>query len=185
MARGPSMRLMKRTLILLSSFFVLSALWLSSLPVQASSALYLNLDALVEQADRVVVVDVESCTSTWGPKRRLIHTTCKLKVDQDVAGSGPAEIKLVQPGGQVGRWAQKSHGYHDFKTGQRLLLFLRLRSDVARVVGMSQGVFLPKAKRWKQAIQGLGFPKGGGPTLELDTSKDFERIRSIWKPKEK
>ena len=176
---------MKRTLILLSALCVLSALCISSLPAQASSALYLNLDALIEQADRVVVVDVESCSSAWGPKRRLIHTTCTLKVDQDVAGSGTAEIKLVQPGGKVGRWAQKSHGYHGFVAGQKLLLFLRLHTGVARVVGMSQGVFLPKAKLWKQAIQGLSFPQGGGEALKLDARKDFERIRSIWKPKEK
>lgn len=175
---------MKRTLILLSALCVLSVLCLSSLPAQASSALYLNLDALIEQADRVVVVDVASCSSAWGPKRRLIHTTCTLKVDQDVAGSGPAEIKLVQPGGKVGRWAQKSHGYHGFVAGQKLLLFLRLHTGVARVVGMSQGVFLPEAKLWKQAIQGLSFPKGGGEALKLDAHKDFERIRSAWKPKE-
>ena len=174
------MHLMKRTCLMLC---VLAWLGLWTGPGQASQALRLNLDDLIERADLVAVVEVGTCQSAWGPNKRLIHTRCSLKVQEILAGESSPEIDISQPGGRVGRWAQVTQGYHAFRKGERLLLFLQQPAERARVVGMSQGVFRPEASRWRQALSGLSFPGDSALALEFKADKMLERIRSTWRLK--
>ncbi|MBN2493149.1 MAG: hypothetical protein JXR96_01055 [Deltaproteobacteria bacterium] len=151
-----------------------------------SVAVRLSFEQLVQQSDRVVVARVQKCESAWGPEHRLIHTTCSFDVEQEVAGAGAKRFQIVQPGGAVGRLAQRTHGYPTFREGQAgLLLFLHRSEHGFRVVGLSQGVFFLHRDAGRQLaiqrLEGLDFLKDDGRPLILTAAEAFARIRALWK----
>ena len=153
--------------------------------VWASAAKRLSFDQLVSGSDRVVVAKLEKPgKSAWGPERRRIYTTYTFEVVQDVAGSGTGQITIVQPGGRVGRLAQKTEGYPTFEPGKKTLLFLREKRGAFRVVGLCQGVFDFRKEDERefvvQRLKGLSFPGDHGRPILIERKQAFEKIRARW-----
>ncbi len=156
--------------------------------IWASAAKRLSLSQLVSYSDRVVVARLDAPgTSAWGPKRMRIYTTFTFEVEEDVAGSGPNQVTIVQPGGRVGRLAQKTEGYPGFKGGDRLLLFLVHKQTSYRVVGLSQGVFAFHNQGGRvfvaQRIEGLSFVDDAGHPLLFESTEALSKIKTLFAAK--
>jgi len=168
---------------LIGVFFLLLPVVLG-LPVWASSALRLDFDRLVMESDRVVEATLTGRTSEWASDNRRIYTTFNFETGEDIAGTGPGTFEVVQPGGQVGRWAQIAHGYPTFQKGDRVILFLEEVPQGYRVVGMSQGVFGfyqdEKNDAIHQKIEGLHFPGDRGQPIVIDRVEAYRRIRELF-----
>lgn len=123
-------------------------------PARASLVVALDLPQMVERADHVAVVDVQSVEAAWDEKHERILTTVDLSVVEAWKGTmGPAmHVKVVQPGGTVGDVTMKVFGLTQFTPGERALVFLRGSQTGASVVGMAQGKRLLRrdvtTKRW-------------------------------------
>ena len=155
-----------------------------SLPLLASSALRLTFDQLVIESDRVVEATVTGRTSAWASDNRRIYTTFTFETRSDIAGTGPGGFAVVQPGGQVGRWAQITHGYPNFRKGDRVIMFLEEVNRGYRVVGLCQGVFGYFADDSNdvihQKLEGLHFPDDHGWPIVMDRQEAFKRIRTLF-----
>jgi len=161
---------------------------LSSGQLWSSAAMRLSLAQLVDSADRVVVAKlVKPGVSQWGPNQRRIYTTYQFTVSEEVAGSGPKTFTIRQPGGRVGRLAQRTDGYPTFALGSERLMFVKRATEHFRVVGLSQGVFgFHQDQKWEvvhQLLEGLSFPGDHGRPLVLEKKQAFGRIRSLWQEK--
>jgi hypothetical protein len=123
-------------------------------PARASLVLALDLPQMVERADHVAVVDVQSVQAAWDAKHERILTTVDLAVVESWKGPmAPAmHVKVVQPSGTVGDVTMKVFGLTQFTPGERALVFLRGAQTGAAVVGMAQGKRLLRrdvtTKRW-------------------------------------
>jgi hypothetical protein len=180
--KKPSIPGMKKTKWILAIVGVAS---LVAGTVWASAALRLSFEQLVSESDRVVVAKmVEQSPSWWGPKNLRIYTEYTFEVEEELAGTGSRRFTVVQPGGRVGKLAQRTDGYPTYEKGTRLLLFLAKRTDSFRVVGLSQGVFGfhrdGNREILFQRLEGLGFPGDHGRPMLIERSEAFERIREIW-----
>jgi len=156
-----------------------------SLPLLASSALRLSFDQLVLESDRVVEATVTGRSSAWASDNRRIYTTFTFETHNDIAGNGPSKFVVIQPGGRVGRLAQITHGYPNFKEGDRVILFLEEVVKGYQVIGLSQGVFGFYQDESNdvihQKLQGLSFPGNNGWPIVMDRREAFDRIRRVFK----
>lgn len=95
-----------------------------------------------EQSDRVVLVQVLSqrVEETKGASIPL-KTLTRVVVGQDLRGSGPTELTVVQLGGNRGLETMEIPGDAKFHVGETAVLFLRCRLAVDRchLVAMGQG----------------------------------------------
>lgn len=108
----------------------------------ASIMIGLDLPAMVQQADHIAVVEVESVKSAWDERHERIFTTVQLKVIEKWKTAGVAateRLTVVQPGGTVGDIRMTVTGLGTFVPGERSLVFLRGPAERAQVVGMTQG----------------------------------------------
>lgn len=108
---------------------------------RASLVVALDLPSMVERADHVAVVDVNSVSSAWDDKHERIFTTIDLSVVETWKGpmATASHLKVVQPGGVVGDIQMTVFGMSQFTPGERALVFLRGTPTAASVVGMAQG----------------------------------------------
>ena len=86
-----------------------------------------------EQSDRVVLVQVLSqrVEETKGAEFPL-KTLTRVVVGQDLRGSGPAELTIVQLGGSLGLQTMEIPGDAKFHMGETAVVFLRCRLAVDR-----------------------------------------------------
>jgi len=109
----------------------------------ASVSIAIGYDALVKDADNVVVVTPGDQSSVWEDGR--IYTYTKVKVDQPVAGDLPAggEGYVRTMGGVVGKIGQLVDGEPVFTSGKQSMVFLRKLkvASTFEVSGRAQGQF--------------------------------------------
>lgn len=109
----------------------------------ASVSIAIGYDALVKDADDVVLVTPGDQSSVWEDGR--IYTYTKVKVDQPVAGDLPAggEGFVRTMGGVVGQIGQMVDGEPVFTSGKQSMLFLRKLkvASTFEVSGRAQGQF--------------------------------------------
>lgn len=95
-----------------------------------------------EQSDRIVLVQVlsQKVEETKGAAIPL-KTLTRVVVGQNIRGSGPAELTVVQLGGTRGLETMEVPGDAKFHLGETAVLFLRCRLAVDRchLVAMGQG----------------------------------------------
>lgn len=96
-----------------------------------------------EQSDRVVLVQVisQSVEETKGAAIPL-KTLTRVVVGQNVRGTGPTELTIVQLGGKRGLETMEIPGDAKFHLGETAIVFLRCRLAVAdrcHLVAMGQG----------------------------------------------
>ena len=175
---------MRRVLQILAVVLALGVSWG---PAGASSALRMTFDQIVTRSDRVVVATLLSRNSEWGPGNKRIFTRFLFSVAEDLTGRGEDRITIVQPGGTVGRWAQKVHGYPAFRVAEPVLLFLRRQPVGYRVVGLCQGVFAfhddGRQMLLVQRLEGLNFPGDQGRPMLIEQQTAYERIRTLDAPR--
>jgi hypothetical protein len=106
----------------------------------ASSMVPRSLDDRARMADRVVFAQVVSSrTENQGTaeKPKLV-TYHHVLIGQDVRGSGPAELDILQLGGKWGPWEQHVTEDARFVTGETAVLLLKcLPQGACRLAGLA------------------------------------------------
>jgi hypothetical protein len=92
-------------------------------------------------SDRVAVVQVVSrVTEPEGGDERRLKTHTRLLIGEELKGSGPAEVTLVQLGGRYGAVEARVPGDADFQVGETALVFLRCKTpDRCFLVALGEG----------------------------------------------
>lgn len=114
---------------------------LLSAPAHAAVLIAMDLAALVEQSDLIVVASAQKQSSRYVNK--LIVTDVTLEVSSTLKGTAkPGEPVIVTHlGGAVGDVGLTVPGAASFKPGERAVVFLRrVPSGQWNVTGMSQGI---------------------------------------------
>lgn len=158
-------------------------------PARASLVEAMDLSALTAAANRIVVGEVVSVSSSWDTERKRIYTTAVVQVAETWKGTPAGQLKLVQLGGSVGDIEMRVHGLPAFRAGERAVLFI---GDSGALVGLGQGKrpmrFDTAARRWvvDSGDRAAAFvtgprgeirPAGGEPTLPLDELRT--RVRKL------
>lgn len=145
-------------------------------PAQASSALALTVQDLVDRADAIVVGIPKSRVSRWESGKIVTYTT--VSIDAGVAGAGKAGGSLVVRtlGGVVDKIGQQVAGEAALPLDVPMVLFLRplpagtaAPAGARSVVGMSQGavrvvVGKDKIARLEPRLDGLALMPQPGVT---------------------
>ena len=121
---------------------------------QAAVMMALDLPALVQQSDLVVVGNAQKQASRYVDK--LIVTDVTLKVVANLKGSSKAGelVTVTHLGGSVGEIGLSVPGAASFKLGESAVVFLRkVPSGEWNVTGMSQGVMPISGKGSEQRVQ--------------------------------
>lgn len=95
------------------------------------------------KADRVVLAQViETHVERTGNPGLPLKTYTRLLIGEDLKGSGPREVTVVQLGGRDGATTMQIPGDAVFEPGQTAIVFLRCRLAVDRchLVAMGEGV---------------------------------------------
>lgn len=124
------------------------SLLLFSLIVPAASRatvlLEMDIEAMARRAQVVAVARVESVEARWEDDRAMIATYTRLRVEERIAGSSPERVEVRVIGGTVDGVSAIVDGGAQFRSGDRVLVFLeprRSRSDQWIVSGAFQGAF--------------------------------------------
>jgi hypothetical protein len=96
-----------------------------------------------EESDRVALVQVLSqrVEETPGGGEIPFKTLTRVAIGQDLRGSGPSEVTIVQLGGKLGLQTMEIPGDAQFHIGETAIVFIRCRLAVDRchLVAMGQG----------------------------------------------
>jgi hypothetical protein len=109
---------------------------------RASSMVRMDLEALGNGAEHILVGTVEKKESRLSPGGETIVTDVTLDVERSLAG-GPVGDRFVvrHLGGEVGGLGQRIYGEASYQPGERVLVFTVGRSGAQFALGMAQGVF--------------------------------------------
>lgn len=129
----------------------------------ASVVTALDLAALVQEADQVLVVTALSERSRRDERGGLIVTDVQLRVEEALKGEAHSGDTVVATrlGGVLDKVALQVPGEASFTLGERAVVFLRRHRSELRVVGMAQGL-LPLRGEGKQTMV---MPSGGDAAL--------------------
>jgi hypothetical protein len=108
---------------------------------EASAMVQLDVGALTQRSDRILVGTVEDVRSHYlSDKRKMIVTDVTLRCDEEVLGVPAGERFVVRHlGGEVDGRGQRVFGEASYDLGERVLLFATLRRGQYYSVGMAQG----------------------------------------------
>jgi hypothetical protein len=165
------------------------ALLTAPAPARASLIEAMDLPALSAAAQRIVVGEVLSVSSSWDADHKRIFTTAVVQVAETWKGAPAGQLKLVQLGGSVGDIEMRVHGLPAFRAGERAVLFI---GASGALVGLGQGKrplrFDTAARRWVvdggdraaafvNGPRGEIRPAGDEPSLPLDELRT--RVRKL------
>jgi hypothetical protein len=99
---------------------------------------------LIERArrsDRVAVVQVlgQRVERSGSPARPTLKTFTRVAVGDELRGSGPRELTIVQLGGRDGPWELHVPGDASFVVGETDLVFLRCQGERCALVALGEG----------------------------------------------
>jgi hypothetical protein len=124
----------------------------------------LSLEALVQQADHVVLVTAQSERARRDSRDRIV-TDFTVRVDEVMKGraSVGSTVVMTRLGGAIGDIGMRVEGEPHLEIGARYVLFLRTARDgrTLRPVGMSQGVMEVREQHGTPTVM----PGGGGLAL--------------------
>ena len=106
-----------------------------------TAMLQLNLEAIVRQADTIVLGTVTHQESAWDAPHTAIHTDVTVAVERAMLGSPGDEVTFRIAGGIVGGMGMRTSNDPVFRDLERVIVCLDTTSVPARIVGMQQGVF--------------------------------------------
>jgi len=129
---------MKKTLCR-STQFILGLAVLAA-PLFATTVRKMELPQLISVSDHIVQGRVESVQSREEGNR--IFTYISVIVDESIKGDRRPTLLIRQLGGRVGQQISLIAGMPQFRVGEEVILFLKIRQDTAfDVVGMNQGKY--------------------------------------------
>ena len=107
----------------------------------ATTMLKLDLKALTERADRVVLGTVESTVSRWTPDKSAIYTEAQIRVARSYKGDARSGelVAVRREGGTVDGIGMRVYGSAQLSPGEEAVVFLEQRGVATWVVGMAQG----------------------------------------------
>jgi hypothetical protein len=108
----------------------------------ATSIVRQDVPELSRRADAVLRGTVVRTESRWSGDRRRIFTEVEIRVAETIKGSPGKTVVVRQPGGVVGKVAQRVDGVASFRQGEEVVVFLARKPDDSFVIqGMGQGKF--------------------------------------------
>ena len=135
-----------------------------AIPAHASITRALDLAALVQRADRVVVGTVERADAHWDAYGRIV-TDATVRIEESVKGPASDVLTVRCLGGNVGDVGMRVEGEATLDVGGRFVLFTTERAGHRRVVGMSQGAMRVQRDQGRDLV----YPGGAG-LLVVDES---------------
>ena len=108
---------------------------------EATVALRLSVPQLTAEADVVIRGKVLSSQSSRTADKRSIVTHTEVAVSRVLRGDAPATLRVRQLGGVVDGTAMDLAGNARLGKNEEVILFLKLDSQYAYVVGLAQGKF--------------------------------------------
>ena len=111
-------------------------------PAFATTAVRMDLEQLVQEADLIVQGHVQSVYCQWDEARRLVFTYISILVDEPFKGERRESVLIRQVGGTVGTIQMSVAGVPQFKSGETAIVFLKRQAGgTFQVVGMNQGLY--------------------------------------------
>ena len=110
-------------------------------PAGATTMVPLDLRALSERADRVVLGVAVSQTASWTASHDAIYTEVTVRVSRVYKGTlKPGDLLVVRrEGGSVDGIGMRVFGAAEFTVGEEALIFAERRGGATWVTGMAQG----------------------------------------------
>jgi len=113
-------------------------------PAHAATVEALDLPALVQRAELIVIGQARERQSRWGHRGKLIVTDISIRVDEALKGdlSPDSDVIVTRMGGQMDGLGLKVPGSATFRLGESAVVFLSRHPATGewRTVGMSQGM---------------------------------------------
>src|SRR5438552_17863553 len=118
-----------------------SFLLVAALPARATMMVPLDLQGLVDRAERIVHARVETQVARWTASHDAIYTEVTLRVLQPVKGAMRAGdvVTLRREGGVVDGIGMRVQGAAVFEAGEEVVVFLERRGAALWTVAMAQG----------------------------------------------
>lgn len=116
----------------------------------------LDLPALTQEAEAVVIGEVTRVQSAWDTRHETIYTAIDVVVAETWKG-GPRTgetLHLLEPGGSLDGLELRVHGAPRFRLGERAVLFLRASGDPTAEVILPAPASLTKAWSAVGMVQG-------------------------------
>ncbi len=125
---------MKRSLIAITFLLIAST-------AHATTMVPLDVRALTQRADRVVLGTVEKTQAAWTADHDAIYTEVTIRVARSYKGAlAPGDALVVRhEGGIVGGVGMRVYGAAGFTVGEEVVVFAETRGGGSYVVGMAQG----------------------------------------------
>jgi hypothetical protein len=123
--------------------FLIAALALVSTgPALAAEANAVSVEELARSSDAVVRGRVTAATSELSEDGRRVYTTYDVRTAAALRGRIPTVVRVMVPGGVVGRLGQRVDGAPTLARGEDVVLFVkRAGPEAFRVTGLAQGKF--------------------------------------------
>lgn len=122
---------------------LLVVMWLASMatPAGATTMIPLDVRALTERADRVVLGNVEAAEARWTDDHSAIYTDVRVRVTTSYKGElKVGDVVVVRrEGGTVSGIGMRVFGAASFTVGEEVVVFVERRGAASYVVGMAQG----------------------------------------------
>ncbi len=118
-----------------------SLLLLAAIPAAASTFVETSVEETARSSDAVVRGKVLSATSRLTQDGRRVVTEVEIAVDGTWKGAAEPVVRVVVPGGRVGRIAQLVDAAATFEEGEEVVVFLARRGATWRVMGHALGKY--------------------------------------------
>lgn len=164
--------------------FVLAAALLVAAPASAAQAIRVSVEELARTSSAVVRGTVTAERAQTSPDGREIFTTYEVRTRSLLRGRAPATVRVVVPGGVVGRVGQRVDAAPTLSRGEALVLFLQPAGPGAfRVNGLAQGKFRVTGHTARPDLSNLIFvrtsvARGERQVEEMPLAELERRVRS-------
>ncbi len=143
---------------------------------RATTLVFLDVPAKAKGADRVVQGTVVSQASRWTGDNRRIITETVIDVAEVWKGEPVKQLKVRQPGGEIGDIGQRVDGVAKFTVGEEVVLFLEARPGGAWLLhGMGQGKY--RVERSSDGKDAFAVPEVMGEARLVDPSTGVPSVR--------
>ncbi len=111
-------------------------------PARSAQAVSVSVEELARTSDAVVRGKVAGGQARWSDDHLRISTTWEVRSQAVLRGRAPGVVRVVVPGGVVGRIAQRNDAAPSLAPGEEVVLFLRRAGpDAFYVSELAQGKF--------------------------------------------
>jgi hypothetical protein len=122
-------------------FLLALVVLVAAAPAHATMMVPLDVEALTQRAEQVVVGTVESSTSHWTAGKGAIYTEVAIRVDHSMKGEADkgSLVTVRHEGGSVDGIGMRVFGAAHFTVGEEVVVFIETRAANHYIVGMAQG----------------------------------------------